>query len=100
MWKHIFCQGFYQLFWLFLIVYGTTKYIGPYKVCTESQLPSGTHCMCCASVRSRYFFSEHVQVEEGLMMRQELVETMNLIMFTGLSQMRSQPMQCGDEGEA
>ena len=32
MWKHIFCQGVYQLFWLFLIVYGATKYVGPYKV--------------------------------------------------------------------
>ena len=32
MWKHIFCQGIYQLFWLFLIVYGATKYVGPYKV--------------------------------------------------------------------
>ena len=38
MWKHIFCQGFYQLFWLFLIVYGATKYIGPYKVRTDSEL--------------------------------------------------------------
>ena len=32
MWKHIFCQAFYQLFWLFLIVYGATKYIAPYRV--------------------------------------------------------------------
>ena len=32
MWKHIFCQAIYQLFWLFLIVYGATKYIAPYRV--------------------------------------------------------------------
>ncbi|CAK0781476.1 hypothetical protein CVIRNUC_005383 [Coccomyxa viridis] len=32
MWKHIFCQAFYQLFWLFLIVYGATKYIAPYRL--------------------------------------------------------------------
>lgn len=38
LWKHIFCQGFYQLFWLFLIVYGATKYIGPYTVRTASEL--------------------------------------------------------------
>ena len=32
MWKHIFCQGMYQLFWLFLVVYGATKVVGSYQV--------------------------------------------------------------------
>ena len=41
MWKHIFCQAFYQLFWLFLIVYGSTKYIAPYRV---SSLLTDTIC--------------------------------------------------------
>ena len=41
MWKHIFCQAFYQLFWLFLIVYGATKYIAPYRV---SSLLTDTIC--------------------------------------------------------
>ncbi|KAA6423560.1 MAG: P-type ATPase [Trebouxia sp. A1-2] len=35
MWKHIFTQGCYQLFWLFLIIYGADKYIGRYKQPTE-----------------------------------------------------------------
>ncbi|DBA78916.1 TPA: hypothetical protein ACH3X1_008797 [Trebouxia sp. C0004] len=35
MWKHIFTQGCYQLFWLFLIIYGANKYIGRYKQPTE-----------------------------------------------------------------
>ena len=32
MWKHIFTQGFYQLFWLFLIIYGANKYIARYAL--------------------------------------------------------------------
>ena len=35
MWKHIFTQGCYQLFWLFLIIYGADKYIGRYRQPTE-----------------------------------------------------------------
>ena len=35
MWKHIFTQGCYQLFWLFLIIYGANKYIGRYSIPTE-----------------------------------------------------------------
>ena len=54
MWKHIFCQGVYQLFWLFLIVYGATKYVGPYEVSCilslEPYLPSQSlqprHSVC------------------------------------------------------
>ena len=32
MWKHILCQAIFELFWLFLIVYGATKYVGAYAV--------------------------------------------------------------------
>ncbi|KAL3138057.1 hypothetical protein ABBQ38_005290 [Trebouxia sp. C0009 RCD-2024] len=32
MWKHIFTQGFYQLFWLFLIIYGANKWIPRYAL--------------------------------------------------------------------
>ena len=32
MWKHIFTQGFYQLFWLFLIIYGANKWIQRYAL--------------------------------------------------------------------
>lgn len=32
MWKHILCQGLYQLFWLFLIFYGAPKYLSGFKV--------------------------------------------------------------------
>ena len=32
MWKHIFTQGFYQLFWLFLIIYGAHKWIPRYAL--------------------------------------------------------------------
>lgn len=32
MWKHIFTQGFYQLFWLFLIIYGANKWIHRYAL--------------------------------------------------------------------
>ena len=32
MWKHILTQGCYQLFWLFLIIYGANKYIHRYNL--------------------------------------------------------------------
>lgn len=32
MWKHIFTQGIYQLFWLFLIIYGANKWIKRYAL--------------------------------------------------------------------
>ncbi len=44
MWKHILTQGFYQLFWLFLIFYGAPKTLPAFYVrpCTT---PSSA-CIC------------------------------------------------------
>lgn len=50
MWKHIAFQAAYQLFWLFLIVYGSTKCLSVYKVrlaskqraCAGKYMP---HCL-------------------------------------------------------
>ena len=43
MWKHILCQGFYQLFWLFLIFYGAPVRLPAFAVlCFPLRLMSGT----------------------------------------------------------
>eukprot|EP00891_Asterochloris_glomerata_P004702 jgi/Astpho2/4702/fgenesh1_pg.00067_%23_185_t len=43
MWKHILTQGCYQLFWLFLIIYGAPARISRYHVTTECQTMTMLH---------------------------------------------------------